>query len=212
MFRIVRSSEPLQLKETNKLFNEEIQDLNIEKAYNHYKDNKNRFKYNTPETKKLFKEMNYERCSFCTKHLTEFDDEMTVEHIKTKKRYPQKIYEWENLLCSCNVCNNKRSTNIYDDSRYLDPTKIIDIENYFKYNLDGEIVPNNILNQTEFDKADYMIKLYKLNRKGLVCSRRKFLKELIEDDKYYEILKEHDYFSDSIIFLSLFAYYKKEKK
>ena len=153
--------------------------------------------------------MNYEKCSFCTKHISDFDDEMTVEHIKTKKDYPKYIYQWSNLLCACKTCNTKRSTKKYIKKKYLDPSKIDNIEEYFCYKLDGKIDVNKELDIESQEKANYMIELYKLNREELVCKRREFLKDLMEDDDYFEILKNKNFNSQNIIFLSVFTYYSK---
>ena len=64
----------------------------------------------------------------------------------------------------------------------------------------------------EKEKAEYMIDLYKLNRKALVCSRRQFMKDLMADDEFYEKLKQMGDTSQNIIFLSVFAYYRRCKE
>ena len=74
--------------------------------------------------KKEFASMNHKRCSFCTKYLSDFNAEMTVEHIETKRDCPEKIFQWDNLLCACHTCNTKRSTNKYSANIYLDPKNI----------------------------------------------------------------------------------------
>lgn len=209
MIGIKRTSIPKLLAKTNKEFKAEIQGKSTKEAYEIYKRKKNKYKYNTDETKRFFRKMNNERCSFCTKHISDFEDEMTVEHIKTKKDYPRYIYQWSNLLCSCKSCNTKRSTNSYVKNKYLDPSKVENIEEYFCYKFDGEIVVNDELDILSQEKADYMIKLYKLNRRELVCKRREFLNDLIEDDDYLEILKNKDFKSQNIIFLSVFTYYTR---
>ncbi len=56
-----------------------------------------------------------------------------------------------------------------------------------------------------------MIKLYQLNRKGLVCKRREFMKQIMSDDDFYNSLKTMDEASQNIIFLSVFAYYKRQR-
>ena len=95
--------------------------------------------------------------------------------------------------------------------KYLDPTRIGDIERYFNYEIDGMIVVNDELDRDEREKAEYMIELYSLNRKGLVCKRREFMKDLMSDNDFYEMLKKSDASSQNIIFLSVFAYYRRCK-
>lgn len=183
--------------------------MSTKQAYDFYKKNIRRYRYNTEEIKRIFRKMNYARCSFCTKRISDFEDNMTVEHIKIKRDYPQNIFQWSNLLCACSICNTKRGTIPYDKQKYLDPTKVPDIERYFSYTLCGDIVPNEELDSEEYQKADYMIKTYKLRRRELVCERREFLRKLIADDIFFEILNKDSYSSQNIIFLSVFSYYKR---
>lgn len=197
------------LKKTNDDFNLLIKGKSVKDAYKIYKDNSNRFQYNTTETKNEFFKMTGGRCSFCTKRMVDFNSEMTVEHIQTKVSVPSKIYEWENLLCACRTCNTKRSTKRYDKERYLDPTKIKDISKYFEFNMDGTIKIAKDLSESEKEKAVYMRDMYQLGRTDLNTNRKEFLKHLVNDDGYYEILKNDDKSSTRIIFLSVFTYYKR---
>lgn len=211
MVKINRTYTPKVLSKTNKEFKYAIAGMSVKDAYNFYKVHKKKYRYNTDETKRHFKKMNHERCSFCTKLIQDFDDEMTIEHIRIKKDYPQMIFQWSNLLCACRTCNTKRSTRAHYPEKYLDPTKTDNIEKYFCYQLDGMVVANEDLNIDEKEKAEYMIKLYRLNRKGLVCKRREFMRDLMSDDDFYEKLKNLDDSSQNIIFLSVFAYYKEHR-
>lgn len=209
MFSINREAQPIELNNIDIKFKDEINGLNIKAAYKHYKDNKHRLKYNTEETKKLFEKMNFRRCTFCGQAIDDFNKAMTIEHIKLKSKYPKKIYEWNNLLCSCKTCNTIRSTKKCYDNLYLDPTKITCIEKYFKFELDGQIKPNYGLDNDDVDRAEYMIELYKLNREDIVYDRRDFFRDLL-DDQIFDWLNKHDKYNKHIIFLGLFTYYKKE--
>lgn len=212
MVKIKRTYTPKGLAKTNREFKAAIRGMNVKEAYEFYKRHKGRYRYNTEETKRHFRKMNHERCAFCTKMMQDFEDEMTVEHIKIKRDYPEKIFQWSNLLCVCKTCNTKRSTHTYFPEKYLDPTKIDDIEDYFCYQLDGEIAVSGDLDDKKREQAEYMIKLYGLNRKGLVCKRREFMLDLMSDDDFYEKLKNMDESSQNIIFLSVFAYYRRCKE
>lgn len=212
MVKIKRTSTPRQLAKTNKEFKDAILGLDIADAYQLYKRNKNKYRYNTVETKQKFKKMNNKRCSFCTRYITEFDNEMTVEHIKTKSAFPKYIFQWSNLLCSCKTCNTKRSTNLHDKSKYLDPTKIENIEDFFCFKTDGTITENTCMDLESQEKARYMIELYKLYRPELECERREFIKDLLEDDDYFNCLKSRRVDSKAIIYLDVFAYYNRRKK
>lgn len=212
MVKIKRTYAPKALSETNREFKAAIEGMSTKDAYNFYKAHKGVYRYNTSETKRHFRKMNHERCSFCTKFIQDFDDEMTIEHIKIKRDFPQMIFKWSNLLCACRTCNTKRSTREHYPEKYLDPTKTDDIEKYFCYQLDGKVIANEELSKDERKKAEYMIKLYRLNRKGLVCKRREFMRELMSDDDFYEKLDKLDESSQNIIFLSVFTYYRRCKE
>lgn len=165
MVRIKRKGRPKQLAETSRAFKEAVKGMSVKGAYDFYNQKKSIYRYNTEETKRLFKVMNHERCSFCTRCIQDFQHEMTVEHIRTKR--------------------------------------------YFHYYADGSIEPDESLNPEDTQKAKYMIKLYGLDREDLEYSRRKFFEELMSDDEFYDILKKRDPSNQSIIFLSVFTYYRR---
>ena len=200
------------LKKTNDEFNLLIEGKSVKDAYQFYKDNINQFKYNTDETKNEFFVMTGGRCSFCTKKIMDFNSEMTIEHIQTKVSTPSNIFEWDNLLCACKACNTKRGRKTYDGEKYLDPTKVKDISKYFEFNMDGTIKIAKGLTENEKEKAAYMKNMYQLDRTDLNTDRKEFLRHLVNDDGYYDILKNDDKSSTRIIFLSVFTYYKRRSK
>ncbi|MCM1178933.1 MAG: hypothetical protein NC347_01655 [Clostridium sp.] len=202
---------PVELGQTDKKFKELIKGKTNEQAYNFYKENKHKYLYNTEETKAEFAQMNFKRCSFCTKPISDFSRAMTVEHIETKAACPEKIFQWDNLLCSCSTCNTLRGTKPYVSGKYLDPTREENVEKYFTFKADGSISVNKILTKSEKEKAKYMIDLYKLDRDDLNVERREFLNDLL-DDEFYDILKNKGKESMHIIFLSVFTYYKRRKE
>lgn len=197
------------LEKTKNEFNDLIKDMTPAAAYKFFKDKQWKYKYNTQETKNEFFDMTGGRCSFCTKRIMDFNSEMTIEHIQTKVSIPSKIFEWDNLLCSCRTCNTKRNDKPYDKNKYLDPTKVKDISKYFEFKMDGTINVAKDLTEKEKEKADYMIQMYKLDRRDLETDRKYFFRQLVNDKDYYDILKNDDKSSIRIIFLSVFTYYKR---
>ena len=112
----------------------------------------------------------------------------------------------------CRTCNNKRNEYPYDKNKYLDPTKVKDISKYFEFKMDGTIKVAKGLTKSEEEKAAYMIDMYKLNRTDLNTERKYFFRDIVNDDKYYDILKNDDKSSMRIIFLSVFTYYKRRNE
>lgn len=209
MFNIKRAKSPQRLIETHNAFLKLVNGLDKEKAYQKYNDVKTQqlYKYKTEETETEFAKMNFERCSFCGRLLLEFKDEMTVEHIEPKVDNPSKIFEWDNLLCSCLNCNRKRSTNKYIKEKYLDPTKD-DVSRYFDYKSTGKIVPSEKLEEIEKAKAQYMINLYKLDRDALQSRRKKFFLQLSNDD-FRKNLGDEIETNEHILFLGQYLKYKE---
>lgn len=113
-----------------------------------------------------------------------------IEHLKPKDyhKYPEKVFTYENLAVSCNgdcqdYCEDNQphtcghiKANLYDENRFLDPTKLEDIEDYFVYDAeDGRMLPS----EKAPDKAMYMIfTILQLNAPQLCYARLIALKNL----------------------------------
>ena len=209
MFKIKREKSPPNLKSSYDSFCKEVKHMRVSKAYARYNELNGQmlYKYNTQETKELFRIMNYERCSFCGKIISDFDDEMTIEHIKLKSKFPRYIFKWSNLLCSCITCNRKRSTNDEDPLKYLDPTRI-DVERYFEFSSNGEVLASSCLTEEEKEQSNHMIELYKLNRSNLVSKRKKFFLDL-EDSEFLDRVKSDPNGNEHVLYLGQYRYYIK---
>ena len=99
MTKIHRQDSPAELADTHQRFLVSTEGMDDAETYQHYKKNKNYFQYNTAETKLAFQQMNSKRCSFCTKFISDFDTEMTVEHIQLKSVSPQNFSMEQFALC-----------------------------------------------------------------------------------------------------------------
>ncbi len=93
-------------------------------------------------------------------------------------------------MCACRTCNTKRNDKLYDKNKYLDPTKVKDISKYFEFKMDGTIKIAKGLTKLEEEKAVYMRDMYGLDRNDLNTDRKDFLRQLVNDDQYYDILKK----------------------
>ncbi len=224
MFKIVRVTAPKSLVNTSKELTEELNKIVLnkdeegmisleKKQYDYYKKHDTSFPYNTIDTKKSFKKMNFKRCSICTIYIAKFNKELTVEHIQTKRAKPYLICEWENLLCSCLSCNRQRGTKEYNSELYLDPTKVDNIKKYFEYKVNGKIVSAKGLDEKDMRKAHYMIDLYNLNNEDYINERRDYYKSLIELEKTnkIELLKKYidnlQELKHDVLYLNIFTYY-----
>lgn len=176
MLPMKKINNPSNLRDSHLRFLVDTKGKSNEETYSYYKlvMRRVKYQYNTTETKNSFKESTHNRCVFCGQTIPDFNTSLTVEHKECKTHAPKKIFLWENLYCSCKACNTGRSIKKYDQSLYLDPRKIENFNYYFFYSSNGQIEPELTLDEDAKKKAEYMIKMYNLNRDDLV-EERKFL-------------------------------------
>jgi len=115
----------------------------------------------------LKNEQNY-LCGYCEAKITL--DNSHVEHIKPKSLdYDNLTFDYTNLLVSCNgicfsdstkpiTCGHKKD-NKFDEEKFLNPTKYINIRDYFIYTNDYHINPSSL----DEEKSKYTRDLLELN-------------------------------------------------
>jgi len=154
-------------------------------------------KYNSKRKKRLKKYMLENEqgylCCYCESKVTILgdieNDGSHLEHIKPKKFYDNLTFYYQNLIVSCNgTCHNNKldktryscghkKDNDYDETKFLNPTIVTDIRDYFKYEtIENErirIIPTNKAPA----KAQYMIDTLSLNSKTLLKARFTAIKD-----------------------------------
>lgn len=133
-------------------------------------------------------------CAYCEIELIRGEGELGfhIEHIEPKSLYPEHTFKFENLLISCfdtgseleSLVYNQNSIscghfkkNNFDLELFLNPTNP-DCENYFFYELDGRIVPNPKLTDSDkIFKAEYTIKILNLDCRRLNRKRGAIIKQ-----------------------------------
>jgi len=151
----------------------------------------------------LENEQNY-LCCYCESkveiHGDEAKDGSHIEHLKPKSLdYATLTFEYHNLVVSCqgschneegdksrNSCGHKKR-NEYNEEKFLNPTTINDIRDYFKY----ETIENEKIKILPTDKApekaQYMIDILYLNDESLSKARYTALKDFeLSPDKMME--------------------------
>jgi uncharacterized protein (TIGR02646 family) len=183
--KLNRAQPPQDLINNDAYFTNKIQGLSTINAYEYYKKNKNKksLQYKTSDVISLFYDMTNSRCALCTKLVSEFSGEITIEHIQLKSIAPDKILKWDNLLPACRTCNTTRSTNPYSPLEYIDPTKT-DLLDYFELKIDGKLKIKESLSKDKQKSAMYMIELYKLNREELRTIREKIIMEYFINNEF----------------------------
>ncbi len=139
----------------------------------------------------LENEQNY-LCCYCEAKVTL--DNSHVEHIRPKDMNEDSLtFDYNNLSVSCNgtcfndknqrlTCGHKKS-NKFDENKFLNPTQVVDIREYFIYTDNYYIGASN----KDTTKATYTMKLLQLN------SFNNYLPEArkIALDDFNSSIKEH---------------------
>ncbi len=73
-------------------------------------------RYNNPEIKSVIKEETHGKCAYCESRIDHVHAG-DIEHIKpkSKSKYPELTFDWENLTYVCRECNRRKSDE-YDES------------------------------------------------------------------------------------------------
>lgn len=111
-------------------------------------------------------------CCYCCQIL---EKQATVEHLKSRSKFPKLTFDYQNLLLSCqesNQCDNAKGSDELD----LTPLMVeCDTEITLKTN--GELKPDN-----NSERAKQAINLLKLNNSDLCQRRKRAIKDLFDMD------------------------------
>jgi len=122
-------------------------------------------------------------CIYCEKYVANYPNDCHIDHFKKRSLFPNKTLDYNNLLVSCNKGNrcakykDKKINNHEDYEKIINPV-IENPENFLEYTLFGEIIPKDSLSIEDNQKAEFTIKIFNLNDKGLVEERKNVIKSL----------------------------------
>ena len=115
-------------------------------------------------------------CGYC-----EQECKGEVEHFRPKSRFPERVYEWENWVLACHVCNNMKSGK-WPAGGYVDPcakSRTARPESYFDFDTTtGEILPTANLSAARRRKAERMIADLRLNEHHHLKARARWISVL----------------------------------
>ncbi|MFZ2726542.1 MAG: retron system putative HNH endonuclease [Methylococcaceae bacterium] len=134
-----------------------------------------------------------------------------VEHIRPRKKRPELTYEFTNLAVACkkyidkkgvkdtkiltpediDFCEDKKDDE-YDETLFLHPHEITDIEDYFEYDTEGKIFAKdkNEFAKDRNEKAQYMIEIaLNLNHRDLQ-NMRKIQLDIYAERDLFEVIEE----------------------
>lgn len=115
-------------------------------------------------------------CGYC-----EQECKGEVDHFRPKSQFPERVYEWENWVLACHVCNNMKGGK-WPASGYVDPcakSRNARPEAYFDFDTTtGEILPTANLSAARRRKAEQMIADLTLNAYHQLKQRVRWLRVL----------------------------------
>ena len=187
MMKIIRSQTPALLSENWEDWGEK---------YEEQQRNKIKFTWQIEsvnvrdEILQLLRNMTADHCSYCDGFPMESMLGDTIDHFKPKSIFPREAYKWENLFLCCYICQKR--INQFQDI-LLKPDEIeYEFGKYFFYDTDtGEIQPNLKSTPTDQNRAEYTIKIFKLNKYNRPKSRKMFFRNFAKAQN--PIVEEYPY-------------------
>lgn len=159
-------------------FSQEIADFTVDTAWNEL--------HCKPALREYLRQEQYQLCAYCEGKLE--DNNSHIEHIEPQERNPQRRFDYQNLIASCNggeeccadelkpsyaqldiqSCGHRKS-NAFEPDLFLNPVEVREISDYFAYDCHSGMIQCNE-NQSPA-KANYMIDLLHLDSVYLCHSR-----------------------------------------
>ena len=149
----------------------------------------------------------YELCCYCEGLLNINSQDFHLEHIVPRNLDPNLVFNYNNILVSCDgkhfnelsdtsisSCGHRKD-GYYDNTLFLNPVLVTNIENHFKYNNDTRQIKPSDLDKI---KATYTILLLNLNGNNNTLAQARIiaknsiinlLKTIVNDDQKILTLK-----------------------
>lgn len=191
MIKLEKNTKPNILKLNEKTWT--INLLNSVKKYGGYskipKKEKDKLlsHYKNKEITDFLFDSSYKKCAFCECLPEEGGGYIAVEHFYPKSIYPEKAFEWNNLLPICTQCNTNKLDFDSQEKELINPY-IDDPKEHFKFDT---IILKEKNNLSEYSKSKMTKDIYKLNRTPLLRARANLLVEISNFiEKLEEAIKE----------------------
>jgi len=145
------------------------------------------------EVRDLLRQEQYCLCAYCEIRLDEIGEH--IEHVMPKNNYPEKTFDYGNLVLSCmesarlklyareeRSCGHsdgKIDSTRFDANLFVSPLDY-DCQRFFSYELTGEVEPHPALTPSDKACAEYTINLLNLNSPRLVRRRLALITETVK--------------------------------
>jgi uncharacterized protein (TIGR02646 family) len=142
-------------------------------------------KYRHDQVKNALVKMFNENCAYCESKITVVTYG-AIEHFRPKSTYPDLTFTWENLMLSCDLCNNAKGVQFPLDSQghplLIDPTDpVTKPSQHLKFSWDVVTGLASVYGSDQQGKT--VENIFDLNcvhgRTGLIEHRSKYVKRLL---------------------------------
>jgi uncharacterized protein (TIGR02646 family) len=128
----------------------------------------------------------HHKCAWC-----ESVDPGTYDHVAPKTKFPDKMFDWDNLLASCSDCNNLRSHHDIGVEDLIVPTRDEPLQ-YFRWNaITGACVPDPASRRAMDTARALAMHRFQGERFHKLRIFRTYLAFVIDDDVKLEATLEH---------------------
>ncbi len=110
-------------------------------------------------------------CCYCEASTQKKQGE--IEHLRPKKKFPLRTYDWTNLHWVCGECNGSKLEKYDDVNPILDPSELELIDHHIELRIDADMLWLWLLNKNDSPRGYTTIEHAGLNREILKTARMK---------------------------------------
>jgi uncharacterized protein (TIGR02646 family) len=125
-------------------------------------------KYRHKEIRAALETMFHGKCAYCESKIGHVSD-AHIEHYRPKSRFPDRTFDWDNLLLACGQCNSARYKgekfpDVHERGPFINPCEDAP-EDHFTFQYDPKTKLANVYGKT--DRGKTTEELLGLNREAL---------------------------------------------
>ncbi len=186
MIRVTRTKKPKVLVSNAARWLSELRAAMVDPAKTKHQLSEAANRYRHKQIKNALVTMFHGKCAYCESKITVVTYGF-IEHFRPKSIYPELTFEWNNLLLSCDICNdighkgNQFSLDINGNPLLLDPTdEVIDPTVHLEFSWDPVTKLASVYGRDERGKT--VEEVFDLNgirgRRELITHRSNYFKKL----------------------------------
>ncbi len=175
MIFVERTEEPVALRRNKQRWQQKLADAPTKETREKAQE-----KYRHKQIQEVLRDqMFHGKCAYCETFFAH-TAHGHIEHFWPKAQYPEKTFEWENLLWACPICNSDLKNDVFplegEAPVLVDPTRDRP-EEHFHFVWDEVAKLATLTEKTERGRVSK--ELYDLNRQALRKDRSEYVEKLM---------------------------------